>query len=86
MVIIASKGGFPTNPAWFHNLKAHPTTTIELGKEKVSGESCHHQKSRAPAPVAREAKVMPNFTEYQKNTTREIPVIVLERVSGVHRV
>ena len=35
IVIIASKGGYPTNPAWFHNLKAHPTTTVELGKEKL---------------------------------------------------
>ena len=80
IVIIASKGGFPTNPAWFHNLKAHPTTTIELGKEKFQAKATITKDPERQRLFDAQAKVMPNFNEYQKNTTRQIPVIVLERM------
>jgi deazaflavin-dependent oxidoreductase (nitroreductase family) len=80
IVIIASKGGFPTNPAWFHNLTAHPTTTIELGKEKFQAKATITKDPERQRLFDAQAKVMPNFNEYQKNTTRQIPVIVLERM------
>jgi deazaflavin-dependent oxidoreductase (nitroreductase family) len=80
IVIIASKGGYPTNPAWFHNLKAHPTTTIELGKEKFQAKATITKDPERQRLFDAQAKVMPNFNEYQKNTTRQIPVIVLERM------
>ena len=79
-VVFASKGGAPTNPAWYFNLVAHPEATIEVGTETLavvarvaSGEErtrlWEAQKAAAPA-----------FAEYEAKTTREIPVIVLERV------
>ena len=80
IVIIASKGGFPTNPAWFHNLKAHPTVTLELGKEKFQAKATITKDPERQRLFDAQAKVMPNFNEYQKNTTRQIPVIVLERM------
>jgi deazaflavin-dependent oxidoreductase (nitroreductase family) len=80
IVIIASKGGYPTNPAWFHNLKAHPTTTIELGKEKFQAKATITKDPERQRLFDAQAKVMPTFNEYQKNTTRQIPVIVLERI------
>jgi deazaflavin-dependent oxidoreductase (nitroreductase family) len=80
IVIIASKGGFPTNPAWFHNLKAHPTVTLELGKEKFQAKATITKDPERQRLFDAQAKVMPNFSEYQKNTTRQIPVIVLERM------
>ena len=80
IVIIASKGGFPTNPAWFHNLKAHPTVTLELGKEKFQAKATITKDPERQRLFDAQAKVMPNFTEYQKATTRQIPVIVLERM------
>jgi deazaflavin-dependent oxidoreductase (nitroreductase family) len=80
IVIIASKGGFPTNPAWFHNLKAHPTTTIEIGKEKFQAKATITKDPERQRLFDAQAKVMPTFHEYQKNTTRQIPVIVLERM------
>ena len=80
IVIIASKGGFPTNPAWFHNLKAHPTVTLELGKEKFQAKANITKDPERQRLFDAQAKVMPNFNEYQKNTTRQIPVIVLERM------
>jgi len=80
IVIIASKGGFPTNPAWFHNLKAHPTVTLEVGKEKFQAKATITKDPERQRLFDAQAKVMPNFNEYQKNTTRQIPVIVLERM------
>jgi deazaflavin-dependent oxidoreductase (nitroreductase family) len=80
LVIIASKGGAPTNPDWYYNLLAHPLVTVETGTEQF--EAC--------AEIAREpertclynqmAAMMPGFAEYQLKTTRVIPVIVLTRM------
>ena len=77
-MIIASKGGYPTNPAWYHNLKAHPTTTIEVGKEKFQAKLVVIADPERQRLFDAQAKVMPNFNEYQKATTRQIPVIALE--------
>ena len=79
-VIFASKAGAPTNPDWYHNLRAHPDVTIEVGTDTlkatahdVSGE----ERERLFAVMAERA---PNFGEYQRKTDRLIPVIVLEPV------
>lgn len=79
MVIMASKGGAPTNPDWFHNLRANPEVTLEVGTETFP--------ARASVPDGEERQrlwdqmvaQMPGFADYQRNTTREIPVVVLER-------
>jgi deazaflavin-dependent oxidoreductase (nitroreductase family) len=78
MVIIASKGGFPKHPAWYHNLKAHPTTTIEVGKEKFQAKAVITKDPERQRLFDAQAKLMPTFNEYQKATTRQIPV---ERIS-----
>ena len=80
IVIIASKGGFPTHPAWYHNLKAHPTTTIELGKEKFQAKATITKDPERQRLFDAQAKLMPTFNDYQKATTRQIPVIVLEKM------
>src|ERR1017187_3411754 len=78
IVIIASKAGAPTHPAWFHNLKAHPTPTIEVGIERFQVRAVI---TTGPERLFNpQAKAMPAFVGYQKNTTRQIPVIVLERI------
>ena len=79
IVIIASKGGFPTHPAWYHNLKANPNTTIELGKEKFQAKATITKDPERQRLFDAQAKLMPAFNDYQKATTRQIPVIVLER-------
>src|SRR5579862_5424779 len=80
IVIIASKGGFPTNPAWFHNLKAHPTVTLEVGTEKFQAKANITKDPERQRLFDAQAKVMPTFNDYQKATTRQIPVIALERI------
>lgn len=79
LVIIASKGGAPTNPDWYHNLVAHPTATVELPDERFQAKVVVTAGAERDRLFNEQAKQMPNFAEYQRNTTRKIPVIVLER-------
>ncbi len=83
-VVIASKGGAPTNPAWYHNLVANGEADVEVGRQRF-------HVSAAPIPSGPErdrlfnaqAAIMPGFAEYERKTTRIIPVVVLERVNEV---
>ena len=75
--MFASKGGAPTNPDWYHNLKAHPDTTIEVGTDTidvVASEATGEERERI---FRTQAERVPQFAEYQKQTKRLIPVIVL---------
>jgi len=77
-VIFASKAGAPTNPDWYHNLRAHPETTIEVGTEAiavVASEATGEERERLfRAQVERS----PTFGEYEEKAGgRVIPVIVL---------
>jgi deazaflavin-dependent oxidoreductase (nitroreductase family) len=80
IVIIASKGGAPKHPAWYHNLKAHPTPTIELGTQRFQAKATITTGAERERLFNAQAKEMPAFAGYQKNTTRQIPVIVLEPI------
>jgi deazaflavin-dependent oxidoreductase (nitroreductase family) len=78
VVIIASKGGHPKHPAWFHNLVAHPDTTIQVGSERraVRARVAHGAERARLWEVAK--GTYSGFDSYQERTDREIPVIVLE--------
>ena len=81
LVIVASKGGAPTNPAWFHNLRANPVVTIELGKEKFAARAnVAKPESERRRLYDRHAATHPGFADYEKKTTRRIPVVTLERI------
>lgn len=78
-VIFGSKGGAPTNPDWYHNLKANPEAEAEVGTEKfavVAEEATGAERDRL---FEKQAGIMPNFAQYQANTKRKIPVMVLSR-------
>jgi len=81
-VIIASKGGAPTNPAWFHNLVANPNPTIEVGAETFEANATVAQGDERDRLFDAQASLMPNFAEYQQKTSRRIPVVVLERAAN----
>ncbi|WP_249020984.1 nitroreductase family deazaflavin-dependent oxidoreductase [Conexibacter sp. S30A1] len=76
-LIFASKGGAPENPAWFHNLKAHPDTTIEVGTETIAVTATELTGEERDRLYERQASLMPNFREYQEQTSRKIPVVAL---------
>jgi deazaflavin-dependent oxidoreductase (nitroreductase family) len=80
-VVIASKGGAPTNPDWFHNVKANPEVTVELGTETFPARASIPAGEDRQRLFDQMAAQMPGFAEYQRNTTRQIPVVVLERVA-----
>jgi F420H(2)-dependent quinone reductase len=77
-VIVASKGGHPRHPAWFHNLRANPDTTIQVGPRR------REVRARVATPEER-TRLWPKVVEtyggyagYQKRTDREIPLVILE--------
>src|SRR5215470_4999051 len=79
-VVLASKGGAPTNPAWYHNLVANPTVTVEVGPEKFEARATVASGEERDRLFNAQAALMPGFAEYQRHTTRRIPVVVLERL------
>jgi deazaflavin-dependent oxidoreductase (nitroreductase family) len=78
-VIIASKGGSPTHPDWYHNLVANPEVTVEVGTERFQAHARIAEGEERDRLYAAQAAVMPGFAEYQTKTTCQIPVVVLER-------
>lgn len=80
LVIIASKGGAPTNPDWYYNLLAHPLVTVETGIEEFQAKATVAIEPERSRLYNQMVAMMPGFAEYQQKTTRVIPVIVLTRV------
>jgi deazaflavin-dependent oxidoreductase (nitroreductase family) len=79
MVIFASKGGAPTNPAWYHNLLANPGATVEVGPETLHVNAVVTSGEERERLFRRQAEHFPQFADYAQKTTREIPVVALER-------
>ena len=79
-VIVASKGGAPRHPAWFHNLRAYPDVMVELGREKFHASASVADDNERRRLYDQHAARMPAFADYEKKTTRKIPVVVLERI------
>jgi deazaflavin-dependent oxidoreductase (nitroreductase family) len=77
MVIFASKGGAPTNPAWYHNLRANPSATVEVGTDTVDVDAAVTSGEERERLFKRQAELYPQFAEYAEKTTREIPVVAL---------
>lgn len=78
-VIIASMGGAPKHPAWYHNIVANPEVTLEVGTEKFQATATVAGEPERSRLYNAQAEMMPAFTEYQQKTTRVIPVVVLTR-------
>lgn len=84
-VVVASKAGAPDNPAWYHNLKANPVARVEVGAE-TGTETFEVRASEAEGAerermFAERVAIAPGFGEYQRKTSRQIPVMILERTS-----
>lgn len=79
LVVLASKAGAHTNPAWYHNLVAHPKVTVEVGEDRFEAEAVVISGEERQRLFQAQAEAMPGFADYQQQTTRQIPVIVLKR-------
>ena len=76
--IFASKAGAPTNPDWYHNVRANPAASIEVGSETIEVSTREATGAERDAIWERQKLNYPNFAEYEQKTDRVIPVIVLE--------
>jgi F420H(2)-dependent quinone reductase len=79
VVIVASKGGFPKHPGWFHNLKANPDAEVQIGSKRrlVHARVATPEERQRLWPVA--LKMYRGYDEYQaRSKGREIPLVVLE--------
>ena len=77
-VIVASKGGHPSNPGWFYNLRANPDTTIQVGSKRRpvhAREANPEERTRLWPKVV---EIYSGYAGYQKRTDREIPLVILE--------
>ena len=79
MVIFASKGGAPNNPGWYHNLRANPSATVEVGTEKVDVDAVVTEGEERERLFRRQAEIFPQFADYEQKTARQIPVVALKR-------
>jgi deazaflavin-dependent oxidoreductase (nitroreductase family) len=82
MVIIASKGGAPTHPDWYHNLVKNPKVTAEVGTARFDAHARVAEGKERDVLYARLAKLFPGFDDLQQRITRKIPVVILERLGG----
>ena len=81
LLVIASKGGAPTHPDWYHNLVANPEVTVEVGTETFPARATVPDGEERDRLFNQMAAQMAGFADYQRNTTRRIPVVVLERTA-----
>jgi F420H(2)-dependent quinone reductase len=78
VVLVASKGGHPNHPSWYHNLRANPDTAVQIGTEHRG------VRARVATPEERERlwpKALATYSGYggyQQRTEREIPLVILE--------
>lgn len=78
-VVVASKGGFPDDPAWYKNLEADPQATIEIKDEQIPVRAYTAESEERERLWDKMAEVWPDYEKYSRRTERTIPVVVLER-------
>ena len=81
-IVMASKGGSPTHPDWFHNLVAHPTVTVEADGERFAARANVAEGAERKRLLKIHSTAMPFFGAYEKRVKRRaIPVVALERAA-----
>ena len=80
LVIVASKGGAPTNPDWYHNLVANPVVGVEYGTQEFQAQATVTSEPERTELFQKMVSKMPGFSEYEKRAIRVIPVVTLSRI------
>lgn len=79
LVIAATKGGHPANPDWYHNLKAHPDVTVEVGTQSFPVHAVEATGPERDDLWRRLVELRPGFADYEKKTDRVFPMFRLKR-------
>jgi deazaflavin-dependent oxidoreductase (nitroreductase family) len=79
-VIIASKGGSPEHPKWYLNIQDNPNVTVQVKAEVFKAAARTAQSPEREVIWSEALKSWPNFDVYQSRTTRQIPVVIIERL------
>ena len=79
LVVIASNEGRPNNPDWYYNVLAQPLVTVELGAETFAATASVPAEPERTRLFDQMVAVRPGFGDYQRKTTRTLPVVVLTR-------
>ena len=80
-VVAATKSGAPTNPAWYHNLRANPVVDVEVGGEAFKARATVTEPEERERLWGRHVEARPEFADYPAKSGRTIPVITLERLA-----
>ena len=78
LVVVASQGGLPRNPQWFHNLRAHPDTRVQVGREVRAVHARVADEAERAGLWPRLVELYADFATYEQTTDRVIPVVVLD--------
>lgn len=81
IVVIASFAGSPHHPTWYINLLKNPVVTVQMGNEKFQARAITTSGELRQRLFDAQSKLPPVFAEYQKKTSRAIPVVILERAN-----
>ena len=79
-LVVASRGGAPEHPQWYRNLVAQPEVGVQVRADRFRARARTASADERPALWKLMASIWPAYDEYQTRTTREIPVVILERV------
>ena len=77
--VFGSKGGAPSNPDWYHNVKANPDVTLEVGADTFPAKARVADEAERDEIWNRQKELVPAFAHYEQRTTRKIPVVVISR-------
>jgi deazaflavin-dependent oxidoreductase (nitroreductase family) len=78
-IVVAANAGAPAHPDWYYNLLAQPLVTVEVGAEHFRARARIAEGAEREGLLARQAEIVPWLPAQQAKTTREIPIVVLER-------
>jgi deazaflavin-dependent oxidoreductase (nitroreductase family) len=84
IVVVAANAGAPAHPDWYHNLRARPLVTIELGAERFQARADVAEGAERARLVAHQAEIVPWLAAQQQKTSREIPVVIFARAGQPH--
>lgn len=81
LVVFGTKGGAPTNPDWYHNVRANPRAAVEVGTEQFDVDARVAEPDERDRIWRLQTEEIPAFAQYEDKTDRTIPVVILERVA-----